>query len=208
MRHLTLYIVGLFVLSTCGQIENKSQLDEAFVDVPDSSDFSRIGPGKDLIRIQQIQSGKIGFRDKDSNIVIKPIFEHAELFNEGLSAATQYGRYGYYNPQGYVDQEPLWQYTGSFRNGKSAFKQGKLYGFFNREFDIIIKPQFWWADEFSEGLCIVQDSSGKYAFIDSTGHLVTSYRYDSAQRFKNGQAKVRIGNNWEVLDKLEFFKNK
>ncbi|HXI91000.1 MAG TPA: WG repeat-containing protein, partial [Blastocatellia bacterium] len=41
----------------------------------------------------------------------------------------------------------------------------------------------------------------KCAFIDRTGRLLTTMRYDSAKEFSEGLAPVQVGNKWGYIDK-------
>ena len=54
---------------------------------------------------------------------------------------------------------------------------------------IVIKPQFDYADDFSEGLARV-DFSGKWGFIDHTRKFVIKPLFDHVLNFSGGLAKV------------------
>ena len=63
---------------------------------------------------------------------------------------------------------------------------------------IVINPQFDWAEPFSEGLARVLIGgigTGKWGFIDKTGHYVINPQFDSAGSFSDGLAAVRIGDD-------------
>ena len=55
---------------------------------------------------------------------------------------------------------------------------------------------------FSDGLAEVRigdASTGKWGFIDKTGHYVINPQFDFAQSFSDGLAAVRIGGKWGYI---------
>ena len=71
---------------------------------------------------------------------------------------------------------------------------------------IIIEPEFYWVDEFSEGLCAVSTDfrskePRKYSYIDKNGKLIVDFKFDNAMKFENGKGKIQIGNLWGAIDK-------
>jgi hypothetical protein len=71
------------------------------------------------------------------------------------------------------------------------------FGYINRSGEIIIEPQFKFANNFSEGLATVAMSDaddkfgGKFGYIDSTGRLIIQPIYDAASDFAQGWARVK-----------------
>ena len=61
---------------------------------------------------------------------------------------------------------------------------------------IVIRPQFNWAHDFSDGLAAVQTGvSGKFGYIDTTGVVVIKPQFDRVHKFMRGIARVEIGRN-------------
>jgi len=59
---------------------------------------------------------------------------------------------------------------------------------------IVIPPQFYWTENFSEGRAAVQaGSGGKFGYIDRTGAIVIKPQFDRAHKFMRGIARVEIG---------------
>jgi hypothetical protein len=89
------------------------------------------------------------------------------------------------------------------RRWKSAFVSvdGKLIR--SRTFDFI--------DSFQEGLARAAIFDKGYGFINKDMNLIVPIKYDEAESFVNGKAKVRLGNRWLFVDKagneLEIGKN-
>jgi len=56
----------------------------------------RVSEGKVAISL----NGKLGYADRDGNVIVQPQFEHAEPFYEDRAAVCKQGRWGYINPEG------------------------------------------------------------------------------------------------------------
>ncbi|MFT6148386.1 MAG: hypothetical protein ACJAUH_001067 [Saprospiraceae bacterium] len=71
------------------------------------------------------------------------------------------------------------------------------FGYINKSGEIVIEPQFKYANSFSEGLAVIsmpdEDEAygGKYGYIDSTGTLIISPKYNTASNFTHGWARVK-----------------
>ena len=60
--------------------------------------------------------------------------------------------------------------------------------------------KFDWTGDFSEGLCVVRDESGKHGYIDTTGKLIIDYQFQYSYNFENGKAKIQLANLWGQID--------
>ena len=54
---------------------------------------------------------------------------------------------------------------------------------------------------FSEGLAAEVCNNGKCGFVDGTGKLTISYKFDEAAAFSEGLAAVERGDSWGYIDK-------
>jgi hypothetical protein len=107
-------------------------------------------------------------------------------------------------------------------------RDGK-YGYIDHHGSVVIKPQFYWASDFSNGFATVFvcgrllsiDPSGKLGpyritrdeglmtrskqsqvgFVDSSGRFTIPPIYDEALPFSEGLAAVRVGEKWGFIDK-------
>jgi hypothetical protein len=75
-----------------------------------------------------------------------------------------------------------------------------LWGYINKSGQVIIKPQFRSAGQYSEGLAPVR-LNGTYGYIDETGKFIIQPIYDVAYSFEQGQAKVYIDAKPYFIDK-------
>lgn len=166
-----------------------------------------VGEREGIKYFQVEKNGKTGFRDLDGKIVIEPIYDMAEMFSEGYSAVTVGEKHGFIDETGkYVLPLQSYEFLGSLHNGLADFRINGKVGFINIKGEVIIKPQFDWADEFSEGFCVVRNDngklgSGKNGYIDTTGKLVIDFKFKYAGKFENGKAKVQIDKDFVYIDK-------
>ncbi len=126
------------------------------------------------------KGGKWGCIDKTAEIVIKPRFDYADAFSDGMGRIRE----------------------GPHRGGK--------WGFVDKTGKLVIPPTFIHAENFKEGLAIVyvdglwKDGSlagGKWAFVDKTGRLTNVLKVDYLESFSEGLAKIRVGMKWGFVDK-------
>jgi len=125
-------------------------------------------------------------------MVIKPQFDSAETFHDGLALVTQGGTK--------ID----------LGEGVSTRMMGKP-GYIDRTGKFVIQPgKYAFANSFSEGLAAVWISSpcdrSCYGYIDTTGKLVLPQKYQTADTFVKGTAAVRMPDDkWGVIDKTGRF---
>lgn len=118
---------------------------------------------------------RYGYIDKTGRSVIPPKYDWAEPFSQGLALVHLPGQKDGYDhvfvngKGGVINRSGSWVFidkTGkiivvpppavqeihSFSEGFSRVKIGGLYGFMDKQGNMAIKPQYRWADDFSEGL--------------------------------------------------------
>ncbi len=195
--------IGVLFACSCGQ--SKTDDFSSIINDP-RVNTKEVGLRKGIEYFQVIENGKCGFRDLDGNIVIKPQFDHAEMFSEGYSAVTVGDKWGLIDKTGNYLIKPQYEYLGGVHGGLMSFRQNDKYGFINLKNEVVIKPQFDWVDEFSEGLCAVRNDngkpgSGKNGYIDTTGKVVIDFLFQYAGKFENGKANVHLEGKKQIIDK-------
>ncbi len=65
----------------------------------------------------------------------------------------------------------------------------------------LISLDFDYIDDFHEGLARVCISGNGYGYVDENMRFVIPMKYDNAEEFKNGKAKVKRGDTWCFIDK-------
>jgi len=203
-----LILIALFSVYTLNK-KVKSNDQNQFAEILDNPEVNskEVGEKEGIKYFQIIRDGKTGFRDLDGNITIKPVFDNAEMFSEGLSAVQIGDKYGLIDEKGnYVLPLKNYQYLGSVHDGLASFRKNDKYGFININGKETIRPQFDWVSNFSEGLCAVRIDNkklgdGKCGYIDTTGRIIINLKYDYATDFQSAQAKIELKNLWGSIDK-------
>ncbi len=208
------YIILLIVIVSVGilyayKLKPKEKSDEELFEeiLNDPRVNSReVGEREGIKYFQYMEDGKTGFRDLDGNIVIKAIYESAEMFSEEHSAVAIDGKWGLINEKGEYVIEHQYDFLGGVHNGLVSFRQNDLIGFWDVNGNVVIEPKFHWADEFSEGLCVVStdwqtDEPRLYGYIDTTGNLKIDFKFQHANKFENGIGKVQLNHLWGAVDK-------
>jgi hypothetical protein len=168
-------------------------------------------PSRRLLPIQQ--DSKWGYINEQGEIVIKPQFDEAREFSDGLAFVRYPNRAKPLKPgqttpeliigQGFIDEtgkvvleleHPAYLAGDNFYDGLTKFWTGEsgrtLYGFIDTSGRVRIKPQFTHAYEFIEGLCAVCISDEKCGFIDKDGSFAIEPKYRTVFPFMDGFAVV------------------
>ncbi len=196
-------LTGLLGLFGCDSKPKEKSDKEQFEEILNDSrvNSKEVGEREGIKYFQYMENGKTGFRDLDGNIVIKAIYESAEMFSEGFSAIQVGKKWGLIDESGKYIIEPKFEYLGSVHSGLASYRANDKYGFVDITGQEKIKPQFDWVDEFSEGFCVVRNDKGKHGYIDTTGKIIIDFQFQYANKFENGQAKFELNNLWGAIDK-------
>lgn len=161
-----------------------------------------------------IVGDKRGYINQAGEIIIKPQFQGATNFSEGL-AVVAVGNDGYKG--GYIDETgkfviaPKFDNASGFSEGFAAVGLGEFglhgsgdhkWGFINKTGEMVIEPQYRSTYGFVEGVAAVQDDNGKWGFIDTTGRMVIPSQFTFVTSFSEGLACVMIGRKFGFIDKL------
>lgn len=203
---LVLFAVAIFY--SCNSKPREKTDKEIFEEILNDPrvNSKEVGEREGIKYFQYMENGKTGFRDLDGKIVIKAIYESAEMFSEGHSAVEIDGKWGLINEKGEYVLTPKFESLGGLHNGLLSFGSGDKFGFIDIHGTVIIEPLFYWVDEFSEGLCAVStdfrsNDVREYGYIDTTGKLVVDFQFQYASKFENGQGKIQLNNLWGAVDK-------
>lgn len=200
--------VAVLIFYSCNSKPKEKTDKEIFEEILNDPRINsrEVGEREGIKYFQYMENGKTGFRDLDGKIVIKAIYESAEMFSEGHSAVEVDGKWGLINEKGEYVLKPQFESLGGLHNGLLSFRSGDKCGFIDIHGKVIIKPMFYWVDEFSEGLCAVSTDFRskevrKYGYIDTTGKLVVDFQFQHAKKFENGRGKIQLNNLWGAVDK-------
>ena len=171
------YIVREEIL---GFIDKSGEFVESLKFIEESTRFS-----EGLAKVSK--GGKFGYVDKTGRFVIEARFAKAEDFKEGLAAVR-------------MDVETKSD-KGSMSLNSAGVAGESKYGFIDKTGKMVIKPQFNYAESFSEGLAAVSSEMGdQNGYIDKTGKVIIAPRFDQTYPFSEGLAKVVIGGKAGFID--------
>jgi hypothetical protein len=156
---------------------------------------------------------KFGFIDTTGKIIVPPIYDAELPFSQGLAAVKHNDKWGFIDKTGKEVIPFIFHDASSFTiDGLAAVSnvpgtnaqdatdvevayesdRSIYYGYIDKTGKWIIKPQFVFAGDFSEGLAGASLSYGSRGYIDKTGKFIIPAKYQDAYAFENGFAKVKI----------------
>lgn len=155
-------------------------------------------------------NGKVGYINKAGSVVIKPQFDSANQFSEGLAVVWDKtsNKDGYIDTSGAMVIQPRFGIGQEFSEGLAPVDMGDgktpLYGFIDKTGRVVIPAKFTWVSKFSEGLCWVliqkDGQEDKTGFIDKKGNWVIGPGEISRADFSEGVALTLFGNYCSIID--------
>ena len=142
---------------------------------------------------------KWGYINEQGQEMIKPVFDEASLFSEGLAVISDSGKYGYINKAGKKIISCQFNDAESFHNGAAVVRKDSLYGLINRGGEFIIPANYQELTEVSEDIFmgVKNDNSG---YIHKDGDTLTGFVYDLAGDFRNGYAIVNKNERFGLIN--------
>jgi len=154
---------------------------------------------------------KIGYKDKNGNIVIEPKYNAGTEFSEGLACVSSGNNRSFIDTKGNLvinlnlSFSSSFYICSSFSEGLAAVcnydKDGfrEKCGFIDRTGNTVIKLQFADVNSFSDGVAVVKvfdnstsNGEGRYGVIDKKGDFVIAAKYGQIGDFSNGLAYVSL----------------
>ncbi|HZI85818.1 MAG TPA: WG repeat-containing protein, partial [Pyrinomonadaceae bacterium] len=125
---------------------------------------------------------KHGYIDSSGKIVIRPQFDDAWRFSEGLAPVLVSDKWGFIDKTGTIVIAPQFFSVMPFQEGLAVvgafFKSGPIndsvgnYGYIDHTGRFAIAPQFGVASDFSNGLARIQTEDYKNGYIGKSGKVV------------------------------------
>ncbi|MDE5572627.1 MAG: WG repeat-containing protein [Muribaculaceae bacterium] len=143
-----------------------------------------------------------GYIDREGNFVIKPEYEAAEDFKDGRAIVKIDGEMRCIDRDGnFINDAAISQPEQKFETGYNPqyelhdglvrFVENQKFGYKDKDGNVIVKPQFFEATDFSEGLAAVKKGkTSLWAYIDTAGKLVIPANFRQAKSFHDGLAAV------------------
>lgn len=150
--------------------------------------------------VKFVAGDRVGFTDKDGNIVIPIKYEAGSGFSEGLSAVRFAGKWGFIDREGNTIIPFKFDEADAFFEGRARVKLNGKWGFINKDGKLVIKNQYDYVFPFNEMRAVIV-KDGKYGFVDLEGREVIKPIYDDATVFTNGIATVKKGEKSYYIDR-------
>lgn len=145
---------------------------------------------------------KFGFINSTGQIAIKPQFEEAADFHEGLAAVlVQRGdsshAYGYIDKSGAYAVEPRFKIARDFSEGLALVMEDGAWSYIDKEGNVVFSVFVGgYAADFSDGLALFTTSStsneSKWGFFNTKGEIAIAAEFDGAESFSEGYAAACI----------------
>lgn len=156
--------------------------------------------GLQLIPVHEIR-GKWGYLTIHGRWQIKPRFDEAWDFTEGLARVRVGSLWGYIEQSGRFQVKPQFESASYFSDGLAAVSSGGPYGYIDHNGKMVIPPRFQTASDFMERVASVSIRSPKgYGFIDKNGTLVIAPSFSFASPFSDGVARTGGHGQWKFID--------
>lgn len=142
-----------------------------------------------------------GYIDHKGDFVIRPVFGAAGDFKDGVAVVKIDGETCCIDKDGkFLDMEPPVSAPAfesgfnphyEFHDGLVRFVENQKFGYKDEDGNVVIKPQFFEATDFSEGLaCVKKGKTGLWSYLDTTGKTVIPAQFKQAKPFHEGLAAV------------------
>jgi hypothetical protein len=139
-----------------------------------------------------------GFIDTQGNVVIEPRYLYVNPFKDGKALVQlEEGKYALINKKGEVISTFNHYSVGNINEGLMPFKDGidEKFGYIDEAGKVVIKPQFLEANQFKDGIAVVNASEdyteNKYGAIDKNSKYIIEAKYNSIERL--GEKMLAVG---------------
>lgn len=147
---------------------------------------------------------KQGYVNKYGSIILEPIYDNIQVFDENYLQVEQNGLVLYASK--YSDEVPnletcnMWLFNAQLAEDFIAVNYQNQSGFIDYLCRLRISVRYEGVKSFSEGLAAVK-LSGSWGYINKEERLIIQPRYQSASTFKNGYAVVEEKGLHGLIDK-------
>ncbi len=160
------------------------------------------GQHENLIKFQD-ENNLNGYKNDKGEIIVKPIYKNASVFNQGLALVS--------TDQGWTiidnNGNQIVDFGGIpgaiYSNLEYEYIRHKVndkWGFVDRKGNVVIDYQYVDSKDFNEGLAPVKIKN-KWGFIDIENKLVIKPIYENVHLFSDSLAAIQLNGKWGFIDK-------
>ncbi len=138
--------------------------------------------------------GKWGYINNTGVLVIDYKFDEASVFKNRVAECMMGDDFVWVDKIGTIAKKSKLESLQGFSDGMAVQpSRKKTFIYITRSGEPAFKKRFHYADNFSEGLAVVQPvNSQRRGYIDKRGEMVIAARYDDANAFSEQLAAVRV----------------
>ncbi|MDP6358655.1 MAG: WG repeat-containing protein [Planctomycetota bacterium] len=127
-------------------------------------------------------NNKMGYIDRRGRVVIKPLFDEAGQFSEGLApvnvggkrarpGSAKGGLWGYIDTSGKFSCKPRFDAAWPFLDGLAPVRVKNKWGSINHRFEFVARPEYFHPPRFFEGYALVRKDK-EWMYIDKSGKVI------------------------------------
>lgn len=152
------------------------------------------------MRFFPVKSGDVwGFVNEQGELAIKPQYQDADNFSEGLALVKIQGKYGYINKSGTLVIQPVYDDALPFNEGHAVVEVKDKAGMINRNGEFIVPPRYEDLGNLHNGLAyFLRDTA--YGYFDSKGIERIAPKFSDAYDFEHGKAIVALNDYFGLID--------
>lgn len=143
---------------------------------------------------------KCGFVNETGKEIIKPIYEDAKDFSEGLAPVKLDGKWGFIDKAGQVVIPFQYSDVSTFREGYAfTCKAGEDCKYIDKSGKVAINTAYTGGYRFYDGIAVVSQK-GLWGAIDKTGREVIPIKYETVNNYSEGVFGVKLNGLMGFVD--------
>lgn len=170
-----------------------------FKDYPYKEDIVKQLEMVDKILYPIKSRNKMGYLDETGELYIKPKFDLAETFNEGLAIVSIEGKYGFVDKSGELVIPAIFDDAYKMNEGHAVVGIKEKWGLINRSGEFVIQPIYEDLGNLNEGFCYFSEGE-HYGYFDKKGVVRLKETYNAANDFHIGKAIVSNQAGYGLID--------
>jgi hypothetical protein len=160
--------------------------------------YDHLYPFHEGYAVVEVMGGLTLIDKENRNLWEKP-FHIVHRFSDGV-AVVRSGKWGALDAEGNWVLPANYEYIDKFVHGTARAREKGNWGLLDKQGNWIIQPLYHNVINYSEGIARVQAMDLKWGYQDSTRKWLVKPQFESAERFINGTAIVKLNGKWGILD--------
>ncbi|MFD1738195.1 WG repeat-containing protein [Bacillus salitolerans] len=157
------------------------------------------------------EQNRYGVINHAGRYVLKPTFQSINPYSEGRAVAMDDNGSHVINEKGQIITKKPYSFIGSFQEGRAVYStktdSDYLYGYLNLLGSEVIRAKYRFANDFQDGVALVQKMDGTYALINIEGKELHQYTKPFISYLGNGLLAFKEADDFEakagIMDTVE-----